>query len=94
MQQSTNIVSFSCGNSCIICVDSYGEAYALGNNEYSQIYLKGEYFSKTFKKIPDTILGKVKRVVGIADCTFFVNCDDEVYFIGRYSYNSILFIYY
>ena len=75
MQQSTNIVNYSCGNSCIVCVDSYGDAFAMGNNEFNQIFLKGEYFSKTFKKIPDQILGKIKRVFCIGDCTFFENQD-------------------
>lgn len=76
MHQSANIVNYSCGNSCILCVDSYGDAFALGNNEFNQAFLKGEYFSKTFKKIPDNILGKVKKVFCIGDCTFFVNSDD------------------
>ncbi len=73
MQQSTNIVNYSCGNSCIVCVDSYGDVFALGNNEWNQLHLKGEYFTKTFKKIPDQILGKIKRVFCIGDCTFFAN---------------------
>ncbi len=32
MQQSANIINYSCGSSCIICVDSNGEAFGLGNN--------------------------------------------------------------
>jgi alpha-tubulin suppressor-like RCC1 family protein len=41
MQQSANIVDFSCGNSCITCVDKNGEAFGLGNNEFGQLALPG-----------------------------------------------------
>jgi hypothetical protein len=76
MQQSANIVSYSCGNGCIICVDSNGDAFALGNNEWNQTFMKGEYFTKAFKKVPDHIFGRVKKVFCIGDCTFFVNEDE------------------
>ena len=88
MQQSTNIVNYACGNSCIVCVDSYGDAFGLGNNEFNQLQLKGEYFTKTFKKIPDQILGKIKKAFCIGDCTFFENYDEEIYFAGKYTHNS------
>lgn len=32
MQESKNIVNFSCGSSHTIAVDSAGDAYALGSN--------------------------------------------------------------
>ncbi len=94
MQQSTNIINYACGNSCIVCVDSYGDAFALGNNEFNQLQLKGEYFTKTFKKIPDQILGKIKKVFCIGDCTFFENYDEEIYFAGKYSHNSNWLFYF
>jgi hypothetical protein len=41
MQQCSNIVNYSCGNSSIICVDAYGDAFGMGNNEWNQLFLKG-----------------------------------------------------
>lgn len=32
MQDSTNIVNFSCGNSHTVAIDGSGNAYALGSN--------------------------------------------------------------
>lgn len=93
MQQSANIVEFSCGNSCIVCVDKNGEVFGLGNNEFGQLVLPGEFFSKTFKKIPiNNTIGNVKKAICIGDCTFYVSEDDEVFFAGRFSFNSIFFV--
>lgn len=39
MQDSRNIVNFSCGNSHTIAIDSAGSAYALGSNDLDQLCL-------------------------------------------------------
>lgn len=37
MQESKNIINFSCGSSHTIAVDSTGDAYAIGSNDLCQL---------------------------------------------------------
>lgn len=54
-----------------------------------------EKLSKSFKKIANNILGDdVKKVIALQDTTFFVTNDCEIFFCGRYSYNSNQLVYY
>ena len=39
VQPGQNIVSASCGTSHIIAIDTYGDAFALGSNEFGQLGL-------------------------------------------------------
>lgn len=88
LQESKNITDFSCGNSHTIAIDSAGDAYALGSNEFYQLGMPTEKTSKSFKKIGNQMIGEVKKAFCISDCTFLVNSDNEVYFCGRYSLKS------
>ena len=93
MQDSKNIVGFSCGNSHTVAVDSDGNVYALGSNEQGQLGMFGERLSKNFRKINNNMLYDIRKVFAISDCTFFVNEECEVFFCGKYSYKSKVSIY-
>lgn len=57
MQDSKNIVNFSCGYSHTMAVDSSGSVYALGNNDVGQLGIIGERSTKAFKKINNNMIG-------------------------------------
>ena len=76
-----------------MALDSEGYAYALGNNDFGQLGLGGDRFSKVFKKVNNNMLMDLKKVFCIQDCTFFINEECEVFFCGKHSHRSILFIY-
>ena len=88
MQDSKNIVKFSCGNSHTVALDSDGYAYALGNNDMGQLGLEGERITKSFKKVNNNMIFGIQKVYCLQDCTFFVNEECEVFFCGKYSYKS------
>ena len=88
LQDSKNIVNFSCGNGYILAVNSDGEASALGSNDLFQLGIPAEKLTKTFKKIDTKMLGDIQKCFCVNDCTFLVNTDNEVYFCGRYSLKS------
>lgn len=88
MQDSKNIVGFSCGNAHTVAVDSEGSVYVLGNNDLGQLGMHGERFCKTFKKLNNNMIGNVQKVFAISDCTFFVNDDCEAFYCGKHSYQS------
>ena len=92
MQDSKNIMGFSCGNSHTVAVDSEGSVYTMGLNSQGQLGLFGERFAKNFKKMNSNMIGNIQKVFAIADCTFFVNEDLEVFFCGKYSHRSNQFI--
>ena len=73
MQESKNIIGFSCGKSHTLALDSEGNVYALGSNEQGQLGIFGERLTKTFRKINNGMVGFIKKVFAIGDCTFFVN---------------------
>lgn len=76
MQQSKNIINFSCGSNHTIAVDSAGDAYAIGSNDLFQLGLPSQKMTKNFKKIDNKTIGDIKKVVCISDCTFLVNTDN------------------
>ena len=62
MQDSNNIVNFSCGNYHTMAVDSEGSVYALGNNDSGQLGIPAEKLSKSFKKVNNFMLSDIKKV--------------------------------
>ena len=93
MQESKNIVDFSCGSHHTIAVDSSGEAYALGSNDSFQLGMPTERLAKNFRKIDNNMIGEVTKPFCINECTFLVNSDCEVFFCGRHSLKSNGFAY-
>lgn len=73
MQDSKNIMGFSCGNNHTMAVDSEGSVYAMGSNDVGQLGMYGERFAKNFKKLNNNMIGFVKKVFAINDCTFFLS---------------------
>lgn len=55
--------------------------------------MPSEKLCKTFKKIDTKMLGDIQKSFCVNDCTFLVNTDNEVYFCGRYSLKSMIFLY-
>ena len=88
LQDSKNIINFACGSSHTIAVDSAGDAYALGSNDQFQLGIPSEKLCKSFKKIDNNMVGDIRKVFCINDCTFVVNSDMEVFFCGKHSLKS------
>lgn len=84
-QPVQNVASFSCGHSCVVAVDDWGELFSLGNNEFGQLALEGELHSKAFKKCSSQSIGKVKTVNCLQDTTFILTQENEIYICGRIS---------
>lgn len=72
MQDSKNIINFSCGYSHTIALDSEGSAYSLGSNDLGQLCQPTEKLTKTFKKINNNMLYDIKKVFAFQDTSFFV----------------------
>lgn len=88
LQDSKNIVNFSCGSSHTVAVDSHSYAFSLGSNDQFQLGIPSQKLCKSFKKIDNNMIGDIKKVFCINDCTFLVNTDMEVFFCGKYSLKS------
>ena len=71
-----------------MAVDSEGNVFAMGMNDQGQLGIFGERFTKAFKKMNNHMMGDIRKVFAISDCTFFVNEDFEAFFCGKYSYKS------
>ena len=67
-------------------MDGYGDVFVLGSNEQGQLGLEGELHARTFKKLNTDYIGKVRRAVCIADATFLITREEELYFTGRISH--------
>lgn len=64
----------------------------MGSNEFGQLGIEGENFAKDFKIInKNKEMSDLLKVFCLGDCTFFVNTDQEVFYSGKYSYESIYF---
>jgi alpha-tubulin suppressor-like RCC1 family protein len=57
LQPAQNIYSISCGNSHVVAIDTYGDAFVIGSNEFGQLGLEGERHTKAFKKINSRFIG-------------------------------------
>lgn len=87
VQPGQNISSISCGNNHVAVVDKYGDMFVLGSNEFGQLGLEGEFHAKTFKKLNNVWLGQVRKVICLADTTFIINRDEELFFCGKISHS-------
>ena len=86
-QPGQKITNISCGNNHVTAVDAYGDLFVLGSNEFGQLGLEGELHAKTFKKLSSVWIGPVRKAFCLADTTFMVTRDEEVFFCGRISHN-------
>lgn len=75
-----------------MAVDAYGDVFVMGSNEHGQLGLEGELHAKNFKKLNTEYIGKVRRTVCIAETTFLMTCEEELYFTGRISHNRIILL--
>ena len=87
-QPGQNIVEISCGHSHIVSVDAYGDVFVLGSNEFGQLGLEGELHARTFKKLNNMWFGALRKAVCIADASFFISRDEELFFCGRISHEK------
>ncbi|MCB0371108.1 MAG: hypothetical protein KDD45_17240 [Bdellovibrionales bacterium] len=76
VQPGQNIVAISCGNNHTAAVDTYGDLFMLGSNEYGQLGLDGELHAKSFKKLSSVWLGPVRKAVCLADTSFIISRDE------------------
>lgn len=83
-----NIKYFSCGNSHVAAVDAYGDLFMLGSNEFGQLGVEGELHLKGFKKLNNVWLGPIRKAICLADSTFIITRDEELFFCGRISHNK------
>lgn len=65
----------------------------MGSNEHGQLGLQGELHAKQFKKLNTDYIGKIRKSVCIAETTFLITRDEELYFTGRISHNRTLDFY-
>ena len=87
-QPAQNIAFISCGNNHVAAVDSYGDCFMMGSNEYGQLGIEGELHAKNFKKLNSVWLGPIRKAICIGDTSFIINRDEEVFFCGQISYNK------
>ena len=76
----SNIVHFVCGNSLSLFLDSEGNVFSVGNNEYGQLGLGHERDQNVLNKIPNIPPIKIISCVGIS--CYLVDFEGKVWSFG------------
>ena len=83
----SNVVQFVCGNHQSLFLDSEGNVYSVGNNEYGQLGLGHNTKQNVLNKIPN--IPPIKIISCVNACCYLIDLEGNLWSFGFYYYGQL-----